>query len=139
MFRRRVLKNASHPALQEESNLHKVGLILLLLQVKSPPVLKVDFFELTILQRGPEAVNPAAINASLVLVSRPIDLVKISGGKPSRPRWQFLAQELGKESVFASGIGGAVDCSDLEEHISPSQPDHGGEAVRSEGDAGHVN
>lgn len=91
------------------------------------------------MERGPKTVDPTMVNISLVLVSRSINLIKVSGGKPSHPQRRLLAEELGKEHVFARGVGGAVDRCELEDHVGRSYTDHGGQAIRSVGDVGCFN
>ena len=48
-------------------------------------VVKVDFPELTALECCPKTVYPASVDIFLIFIARPIDLVKITGGKPGRP------------------------------------------------------
>ena len=97
-----------------------------------------DLFELTTVERCPETVDPAAVDISLIFISRPKDLVEIAWGKPGHPGRWFLCQQLGKESIFARVVRGAIDGRDFEKHVSPSHPDHGGEAIRREADARNI-
>ena len=77
------LKIVSHSALQnKESSLHKVGFPHLLPLSKSP-ILEMNFFERTTMKSCPDAFDPTPFQTSIVLISRPIYLVKVFEGKPS--------------------------------------------------------
>jgi hypothetical protein len=51
-----------------------------------PTVLQMDLMQVTRLQSGPEAVDPATVYIIIVLVSRPTDLVEITKDQPTNPR-----------------------------------------------------
>ena len=103
----------SHSALEEGIKLAQCG-IGAFVAPSEASVLEVDFLEFTGMKHRPKAVNSARVDVPLVLIPGSVNLVKVPGNQPSHIRRWFVVEQLRKKSVFAGGISGAIDRSELE-------------------------